>query len=84
MEYFRFKKSTNAVKFSGLDGSLDLEEDINRPSYEDAFRRHQEAEEQKRRLMNKHFDPTHMDMDIPDPPDTGSISFDPDDITFNF
>lgn len=85
MTDFRFKGGgTSTVKFSGLDGSLDLESDIHRPTYEEAWQRHVEAEEMKRKLMNKHFDPTHMDMDIPDPPDTGSVSFNADDMTFNF
>lgn len=85
MDHFTFKKSTNTVKFSGLDDSLDLEDDIFRPDYEEAFRRHQEAEEMKRRLMNKHLDPTYMESNIPEPPVvSGGLSLDPNDMTFNF
>lgn len=82
MDDFQYKKHIVNVKMSGLDG-LDLEQDKPTNDYEEAYRRREQAEEMKRKLANKHFDPTYIESNIPDPPDTGSVSFDPNDMTFN-
>lgn len=84
MDNFKPKRHIVNVKLSGL-GNLDLDQD--KPfeeDYEEAFRRHQEAEEMKRALQHKHLDPFYMESDLPEAPDTGSISLNPDDMTFNF
>ena len=85
MDDFRFKHSITTVKFSGFDPSLDLEDDIYRPSYEETYSRHLRDEEMKRKLLNKHLDPTYMECRLPEPPNLGNgLSFDPNEMSFNF
>lgn len=71
-------------KFNGLNHNIDLERDKVANAYEDAITRHQKAQEQKRELLNRHFDPIYMEINLPDPPSvSGGISFDPDDMIFD-
>jgi hypothetical protein len=75
-----FKQS---LKIDGLNHSFDFEKD-KVDQYPEAHHRLEQEEEMKKTLLNKHLDPLYMETDLPDPPDTGSISLDPDDMTFNF
>lgn len=79
------KKHIKVNNIHGLGTVLDLDQD--KPAeetYEQMMHRKAEEEKQAEALRNRHFDPLYMETDLPDAPDTGDISLDPNDMTFNF
>lgn len=79
-----YKQTSSTVKISGLHNGLDLDADKATINTKPNFQQQLEDEELKKKLRNRQFDPNYMEFNIPDQPDTGSISFDPNDMTFDF
>jgi len=79
------KQSHSDVKLSGLDSGLDLDADkvaIVNPKSQ--FQRQIEAEELKKKLQNQPFDPLNMEFNIQDPMEVGGVSFNPNNMSFDF
>lgn len=74
----------NYFKTNGLNHIRQLEADHLEAVEED--REHkiklQQQEAELKRTLHGVLDPEHMDCNLPEPHDTGGISFDPDDMDF--
>ena len=69
-------------KFNGTNHNINLEADVVRDSYADAIKRRAEAEKLKREILNRPFDPSHMEVDLPDSNPQQNNILDPDFMTF--
>ena len=79
-----FKQHASTVKLSGLNETLDFTADRVDNDIESAYRKLEQEEELKRKERNKRFDPFFMESDLPEQPDTGNVSLNPNDMIFDF
>lgn len=81
-----FKRHIKIDNTHGFGTVLDLDQDKpNEEDYETIMARKLEMEEQAKVIRNRHFDPLYMETDLPETPEQpGGISFDPNDMTFDF